>query len=108
METKNINLPDQGIIAWELFNIMYQKKEMKLSDEIYPLLEKIFNLTPEQKSLKYESGENIWRARVRAAKHNVFTKNNLFDSKEEGIWKITEKGEEMYKELARLGLKKLD
>lgn len=97
-------IPSQGQIAYNLLELLYKNIRMKLGEEVYPELESKLGVTPELKSLKYDNGNNIWKARVRAAKHNTLKAIGLVINIEDGVWEITDKGKERYEEMKRLGL----
>ncbi|WLR52477.1 winged helix-turn-helix domain-containing protein [Bacillus tianshenii] len=103
METKEVKLPEQGRIAYHLLALMYREGRIDLS-VVYSKLEEKMGITEEQKNLKYDSGESMWKARVRAAKHNTLKETGLVRNGKKGVWEITSKGKKKFEEMQKLGL----
>jgi|GEM_PF-4233003 len=96
---------NESKISWELLKLMYwwycmKDKPMKTKD-IYKVLGKSCRLTQEEMEERYTNGNNIWNAKIRAARHNVFSKNGIIEVVTRGQWQITQRGVERFEYLQK-------
>ncbi|TQD25245.1 restriction endonuclease [Methanolobus vulcani] len=86
-----MSIPDYQTIMLPLLRVLEDKKTYKIS-ELIEILSDEFNLTDEEKQMKFESGnDNIFRNRVRWAR-TYLKKACLVDDPERGYLVITNRG----------------
>lgn len=98
------NMPVQGAIAYQLLKLIYERGTITTTDAYFEL-GNLFKISNEMKNIKYSSGENVWEARVRAAKNNALKNPGLLinHNNKNGIWEITENGRSEFKKLKANG-----
>lgn len=96
--------PEQHVIAYKLLELIFEQNTLT-TKKAYNLLGNIFELDESKMNETYDSGENIWGARVRAAKNNVLRVGGLITqhNNTKGVWEITDKGKEVLEQIISLG-----
>ena len=83
------NLPAQGAIKTELLRLIVVRARHEITPSVaYEELAQSFHLTAEQMDRTYATGENVWKAFVRAAKHALMLSGDII-APQRGKWMLT-------------------
>lgn len=90
--------PDRNRIKIVLLYLIYEKGGEVKPSETFDVLAKIFKLSKEEREETLSRGENKWENKILWAKKDLCIEG-LLNCPKRGIWKITEKGKEIAKQI---------